>query len=223
MISPFFQLPDSIKALCSHQVIIALIVASALSAFVVLTGFDWSYFLFVQSYNAWTYTIPALMGGMYIPLFGLPILYAIALALGKIKLQNTSVALMQSASFAWITSALLKALTGRIQPPHGSYDILIDLSRQWQFGFLNHGVFWGWPSSHTMVACAMAATLIALFPKKKSVVYTAILYGAYIGLSITFQIHWFSEFIAGAILGSTIGYIIGTVHARPIHEVREAH
>lgn len=31
----------------------------------------------------------------------------------------------------------------------------------------------------------------------------------YIGIGISVNIHWFSDFAAGAILGSLIGYIVG--------------
>jgi hypothetical protein len=54
-----------------------------------------------------------------------------------------------------------------------------------RFGFLRGGVFWGWPSSHTTIAFAMAVTILMLFPKQKWVGYMAITYALYIGLGVS--------------------------------------
>ena len=82
-------------------------------------------------------------------------------------------------------------------------------SHGFQFGFLKGGVFWGWPSSHTTVAFAMAACLIALYPKNRLLVFLAALYALYIGFSVSVSIHWLSEFVAGAIIGSVTGTVVG--------------
>ena len=71
------------------------------------------------------------------------------------------------------------------------------------------GAFQGWPSSHTATAFAMSMALVALFPKNKFVKYSAIIYAVYIGLGVSTTIHWFSDFVAGAILGTVIGLVVG--------------
>jgi membrane-associated phospholipid phosphatase len=86
---------------------------------------------------------------------------------------------------------------------------LIDTSHGFQFGLLKGGVFWGWPSSHTTVTFAMMVCLIMLYPKNKILVFLALLYAFYIGLGVSVTIHWFSEFTAGAIIGSVIGTVVG--------------
>jgi membrane-associated phospholipid phosphatase len=86
---------------------------------------------------------------------------------------------------------------------------LIDTSHGFQFGFLKGGMFWGWPSSHTTVAFAMSVCLITLYPKNKKLILFALLYAFYIGLGVSVTIHWFSEFVAGAIIGSVIGMVVG--------------
>jgi membrane-associated phospholipid phosphatase len=88
-------------------------------------------------------------------------------------------------------------------------NVITDISHQFQFGFWEHGIFWGWPSSHTTVAFAMAVSLMYLYPKNKLIRYLAPLYALYIGLGISIGIHWFSEFIAGIIFGSLIGVVVG--------------
>jgi membrane-associated phospholipid phosphatase len=91
----------------------------------------------------------------------------------------------------------------------GNYGSLVDSSHGFQFGFLKGGVFWGWPSSHTTVAFAMAACLIALYPKNKMLVPLSALYALYVGFAVSVTIHWLSEFVAGAIIGSMIGMVVG--------------
>ena len=70
-------------------------------------------------------------------------------------------------------------------------------------------MFWGWPSSHTTVAFAMALALWELYPENRLIRYGAILYAFYVGIGVSITIHWFSEFVAGAIIGSVIGVVVG--------------
>jgi hypothetical protein len=55
----------------------------------------------------------------------------------------------------------------------------------------------------------MMTCLIMLWPKNKPLVAGALLYAFYIGLGVSMTIHWFSEFVAGAIIGSVIGTVVG--------------
>ncbi|MBI3634272.1 MAG: phosphatase PAP2 family protein, partial [Candidatus Yonathbacteria bacterium] len=108
----------------------------------------------------------------------------------------------------YVFSIFYKSITGRIPPLF--IESAIDISRKFNFGFLKNGIFWGWPSSHTTVAFAMAVTLIILYPKNKILKYGALIYALYIGLGVSINIHWFSEFIAGIIFGSIVGVVVGT-------------
>ena len=105
-----------------------------------------------------------------------------------------------------LVAAAYKAITGRVHPSHG---IGADISHIFQFGLLRGGVFWGWPSSHTTIAFAMAVTLFQLFPKQRWLGSVAITYALYIGIGVSMTIHWFSDFLAGAIIGSAIGAVVG--------------
>jgi len=102
-----------------------------------------------------------------------------------------------------------KALTGRVHPPRLLIESTIDISQEFRFGFLRGGVFWGWPSSHTTMAFAMSITLLMLYPKNKIVRYLALIYALYIGFGVSISIHWFSDFVAGAIIGTVIGIVVG--------------
>ena len=55
----------------------------------------------------------------------------------------------------------------------------------------------------------MALCLIMLYPKNKLIVFSALFYAFYIGLGVSVTIHWLSEFVAGAIIGSVIGLTVG--------------
>ena len=147
-----------------------------------------------------------MVGGL-LPIFLPPTLYILGFLGKRPILKITAVALFQAAAIGSFVSSFYKAFTGRVQP-----DLLnsaIDISQNFQFGFLKHGIFWGWPSSHTTIAFAMAITLIYVFPKNKIVSYGALLYAFYIGIGISANIHWFSEFIAGALIGTAIGITVG--------------
>ena len=74
------------------------------------------------------------------------------------------------------------------------------------------GVFWGWPSSHTCVAFATMVCLARMHPKSKPLVCVTLLYALYVGMGVA-SIHWLSEFVAGAIIGSVIGVVVGNSFA----------
>lgn len=160
--------------------------------------------------------MPAVGIGGLVPIFGIPILYIYSKFKKDKNLLTTMWALSQAMMLGWILSSIYKAFTGRIQPDVVR-SLIVDTSRDWNFGFLQHGIFWGWPSSHTAVAFAMAGAIIALYPKKNVVLYTAIFYAFYIGLGVSMRIHWFSEFIAGAIIGSIVGIIVGKSFRTKLH------
>jgi membrane-associated phospholipid phosphatase len=119
---------------------------------------------------------------------------------------RTTWAVGQAALLGWAISSAYKAVTGRPHPPHTA---VLDMSHVFRFGFARGGIFWGWPSSHTATAFAMAVTVFTLFPEKKWPGITAILYALYIGIGVSMTIHWFSDFVAGAIIGTVIGVTVG--------------
>lgn len=173
---------------------------------IVVSGFDWWYFVTMHDHTLYQYLRPALLIGFLMPAI-LPIatlLYgAFVKRDGVIKV---GFALLESAVLGWLVSAFYKSLTGRIQPPH---NLTVDTSHQFNFGFMEHGIFWGWPSSHTTVAFATMTALYFVLPKKyKWIGFIGVLYAFYVGIAVSFQIHWFSEFFAGAVFGTLVGYIV---------------
>jgi len=116
-------------------------------------------------------------------------------------------AIIQHEVIGGIIAAAYKAVTGHVHPSHGVGD---DTSRIFRFCFLRGGVFWGWPSSHTTIAFAMAVTVFGLFPKQRWLGRMALAHAFYIGTGVSMTIHWFSDFVAGALVGTVFGLVAGS-------------
>ncbi|MGA2868116.1 MAG: hypothetical protein ABSF34_03010, partial [Verrucomicrobiota bacterium] len=52
-------------------------------------------------------------------------------------------------------------------------------------------------------------TVVMLLPKQRWLGTIAILYASYIGIGASMNIHWFSDFAAGLIIGTVIGTVVG--------------
>lgn len=187
-------------------------IAIVLTVVLVLSGFDWWYFSTHQTPDLRLIFFPAAIIGFFVPIFTPVILFL----LGKIgKRKRTLIlafAFAQATILGSLISSIYKAFTGRQQPDFRH--LHTDISRDFQFGFLRHGVFWGWPSSHTTIAFAMAFTLIFLYRGKKGITFGALLYAFYIGIGVSLSIHWFSDFVAGALIGTAIGITVGNSYRK---------
>jgi len=201
------KLPKNIVSVFAGYNWLWHVVAIALTFILVNSGFDWWYFESTRSGLLLSLTLPAAILGFFIPII-LPVsLYIWGEARNNLRLKNTGSAVAQAGIVAWLISATYKALTGRIQPEFLTHISTVDISRNFNFGFLKHGIFWGWPSSHTAVAFAGAVTIALLYPNRKVLRWIMLVYALYIGLAVSISIHWFSDFLAGAILGSVIGFV----------------
>jgi membrane-associated phospholipid phosphatase len=120
-------------------------------------------------------------------------------------------AIIQAEVLGGIIAAGYKAVAGRAHPAHG---VGTDLTHVFKFGLLRGGVFWGWPSSHTTITFAMAVTVFRLFLKQKWLGYLAITYAFHVGLGVSMTIHWFSDFVAGALIGTAVGLVVGVSFSR---------
>lgn len=188
------------------------ILAAGLSFGIIKSGLDWK--VNRAAYNNKSIAnagFPSVTAGGFVPI-ALPLGL---LAYGKIEkngdIQNTALALGQAAIISVVMSSAYKAITGR-RPPgilHGGSGDSNDYSGDFKFGFMNRGVYNGWPSSHTMNAFAMAATLSELYPNETTLKTVAFTYASLIGLGVSVNIHWFSDAVAGAFIGYSIGKVVG--------------
>ena len=178
--------------------------------FFVVSGFDWNYFLFMHTHGSFAVLVIASIIGLLVP-------FLIPLALyvqGKQKKNNELIRVGRTLFASVVATFLIilayKSFAGRVSPPeHGP---LFDISTHFQFGFMREQVIGGWPSSHTAIAFAMAVCVSTLYPKSRSLRIAAFIYTLIIGLGVSMGWHWFSEFFAGAIIGSVVGYVSARVH-----------
>jgi membrane-associated phospholipid phosphatase len=170
-----------------------------------------SFFYRKESIGDWF--TPAVIGG------GLgPVLLPAGLWFsGKFKdspeLKGAGWATAQSFMISISYVSLLKAVTGRPYPDKEHDDDMQELSRKFRFGFWRGGIFWGWPSGHTMTNTAVITALIHYYPESfwlKLVGYTYIGY-MLVGVCAHERgsMHWLSDAVAGTVMGWTIGSTVG--------------
>lgn len=202
----FSTLPRNLLGCFKGRMLVWHLLAVGLTFLLVTSGFDWHYFLWTRSPELRSWMFPAVhLGAM------LPVLVPVSLlVLGSVeKTGNVSLAgwaMSQAELIGAAIAAGYKALTGRAHPTHA---VGADLTHAFRFGFLRGGVFWGWPSSHTTIAFAMAVTVFTLVPKQRWLGLAAVGYALYIGVGVSMTIHWFSDFVAGAIFGTLVGVVVG--------------
>ena len=203
----FTTLPRNILGCFQGRMILWQLAFIGLTAVLVLSGFDWAYFTATRSPVLREWMFPSAPLGGLVPIVAPLTLILTGLIAINRRVAATGWAIGQAALIGSLLSSTYKAFTGRVHP--AMQDLGTDISHDFCFGWLRGGVFWGWPSSHTTIAFAMAVTVYLMFPKQRWLRLVAILYAVYIGLGVSMTIHWFSDFVAGAILGSIIGVVVG--------------
>ena len=180
--------------------------AILLTVVLVVSHFDWWYYTATRNPELRFWMMWSARIGFFVPIL-LPLYLLVAgYAFRSRSVIAAGWAVMQSELLGSLISSAYKAFTGRTHPPRASG---ADISQVFHFGFLRGGVFWGWPSSHTTIAFAAAVSIYALFPRQRWVGWTMIAYAFYIGVGVSMTIHWFSDFAAGAIVGTVIGSVVG--------------
>ena len=202
----FATVPQNLIGCFKGWMFVWHIIAIALTFILVMSGFDWRYYLATRDpvFRSWMW--PAVHIGGLLPLTLPLILFAVGIIARNVRTILTGWAIGQAALLGLFVSSVYKAVTGRVPPARV---VGADISHVFQFGWLRGGVFWGWPSSHATIAFAMAMTIFMLYPKQRWLGFAAILYAFYVGMGVSMTIHWFSDFTAGAIIGSVIGAVVG--------------
>ncbi len=198
----------SVLALCarvfSTRAVFLVVTALLATIALVLSGFDWLYYVYTRSSVIWALLIPVAPLGFFVPLLTPPLLWSVGYFFQKPHLKTLAFLIAEAELAAWLISSGLKGLTGRIHPELTTSLTALDTSRVFNIGFLKEGIFWGWPSSHTAVAFAGATIIQRLYPRTwwASI---ATVYAWYIGIGVSATIHWFSDFVAGALVGRAVG------------------
>ncbi len=200
MFKTFFSgLPRAFNRLFCWRHLFLGILAGTLTYLCVMSGFDWYYYEHTRT--IFFFALPSAIIGFFVPILVPVLLYIYGDVWKKELYTRTAGLIAQAGVIAWLLSSTLKAFTGRMQPEFYTHLSTVDMSREWLFGFWRHGIFWGWPSSHTTVAVAISLVIAHQFRNKPLVVVLSLLYGAYVALGVSISIHWFSDALAGIIFG----------------------
>jgi membrane-associated phospholipid phosphatase len=214
----FYTLPRNILRSFWGRNLLWHFLAIAATWLIVSSGFDWMYFKATRPFGR--YLFPAVILGWLVPMLFPVVSHFVGTVRKDRRAFFSAYSAAQAAVIGLLISSFYKAFTGR---PGLGYSVrtMIDTSREFRFGFLRGGVFFGWPSSHTTVAFAVAASVWTLYPGNKAVRCIALLYALYVGVGVSMTIHWFSDFIAGAVIGTVIGTTVGSFFRERL--VRSAH
>ncbi len=164
---------------------------------------------------SFSWALPGLLGGASIPVL-LPAGMWL-LSDDPDTLQGAAAA-AQAVVISFAANTLLKALTGRESPPHEDHAddgrSVEERSRGFRFGFLRGGVFEGWPSGHSMVNMALAASLASYFHDSRGTQIAAWTWAGFVMATVTLggrgQVHWLADAVAGGAMGWCIGHTVGS-------------
>jgi membrane-associated phospholipid phosphatase len=203
------------KRVVSGRSVLWHAVAIALTATFVLTGFDWWFYEMTRSelFNPLIWT--AGIGGFFVPVLAIVGIYNYGEFRHDERVMSVALAVGQAVLIALAAAIVYKALTGRIQPEFMNTIGNTDISRDFNFGLLRHGVFWGWPSSHTIVAFAGGTVLLRLVQHVSARALTA-LYMIVVAVGAGVGFHWLSDVVAGGVLGILIGTIVARNFKAPL-------
>jgi membrane-associated phospholipid phosphatase len=187
-------------------------IVSGLGTYTIIkTGVDWEWNRLAYDNQVLAYAgMPAGIIGALLPI-GLPLgFYLYGRRVQNYDYQAAGLAMGQAAILALGITSAIKVFTGRRPPGIIDQDPdPLDYSGDWDFGFMNRGVFNGWPSSHTAVAFAMAAALTELYPESLGLKIGAYSYAVFIGAGMSLMAHWLSDSVAGALVGYAVGKSVG--------------
>jgi membrane-associated phospholipid phosphatase len=199
----------------SARFLLLHIVAIASTALLVLTGFDWTYLVYVLNAVPPQVLFIADVTGFVLPVLLIVVSIGVLIVSRKQIQRLYAEAMVYAILLGFSLSTIIKAFAGRTSPPHrhrGEELVLIDNSNGFDFGFMNHHVIGGWPSSHATIAFAIATTLVLLLPKRWYVHAALFIPALFVSVGVTFGFHWLSEFVAGALLGIAIGIAVGSYY-----------
>lgn len=183
------------------------VLAIGLTAILVLSGADWKFFEATRQEIFYWPIMIAGIGGFFVPVL-IPLgVYLWGEFARRPFLMAKGAAAGRAVIIAYLVSIIYKSLTGREEPEFLTTFSMVDNSRAFDFGFLEYGVFWGWPSSHTAVAFALSFTLIFL-SRSLWIRLPAVAYAIFIGFGAAVGFHWLSDVVAGAIFGLLVATVV---------------
>ena len=174
-----------------------------------------------EEYGRWAR--PVVITGSLLPFIVGGSLFSYAKLKNDNEVLGASFAVIQASVIELLYNSALKAITGRAHPDWKHSSDMQSLSKQFRFGFLRGGVFWGWPSGHTAATMAVVSALTNYYPNStwlKIAGYSLVAYTIF-GVSSFNRggMHWFSDAIAAALMsyavGSTVGKYYRSLYSSP--------
>jgi len=186
----------------------------ASTALIISTGTDYRVERYFNQHPAYGHASrPMIFLGTFLPVVASGSLYLTAKLAKDNELLGASYAVIQSSLTTLLYVSLLKAITGRPHPDWQNHSDMKALSKQFRFGFMRGGIFWGWPSGHTASTVAVASALMNYYPHNtwlKIAGYGLMGYTAF-GVTAFHRggMHWFSDAVAALLMTYPIGATIG--------------
>lgn len=158
--------------------------------------------------------LPGVVGGYVAPLLlGVPLYIH-----GRNTSNNESIGAAYAVAHTTIITAayvgFLKGLTGREHQDNDSSKSLREQSKQFNFGIIKKSVLKGWPSGHLATTTALMSTLTHYYPEKLWLQWAGYSATAYMAVTVLAhqggEMHWFSDAVAGALMGYAIGSTVGS-------------
>lgn len=210
MILLFYRFFGSIFRIFSGKNLWVHLAAILVTIMLVTSGFDGWYYHEMHRSRVATFLFRAVIAATFLPVLLPVFLLIVGYVARRIRWACTGWMLGQAALLGWLITSFYKVFTGRPGPHFHGGAVQPDISRVFRFGFWRGGIFWGWPSSHTAVAFAMAFSLVYLYPGDRKIRWLAPAYAVIVAAGVSMSIHWFSDVVAGAMLGWVIGSVAGT-------------
>lgn len=188
--------------------------AVAVTPLLIVTGVDGKVNEAFDEQNSNDIYRPGAIGGVLAPvLLGAP-LFIHSQVKDDHETLRASYAVLHSTVITLGYVSLLKGLTGRPEPDNSKPESSQEQSEEFNFGFLKRGINYGWPSGHMATTMALASTMTHYYPEKIWVKWVGYGASAYMfGVVIAHhqsQYHWFSDAVAGALIGYAIGSTVGS-------------
>ena len=198
------------------------IFVAILTYMIVASWFDWQYNLWVhKNINTkieilWTADILGFIVGLLLPLLSL----CVWLWTRKILYQKIFQLSLYTIALSLLASTFFKALIGRESPPHfhglkwlPKMATWVDNSSHFNFWILREQVFGGFPSSHATVFFGLTFAFYFCTQKwylklGKAPLIVFFCLATFITFWVSFGHHWFSESLAGIVLGYVVGRVV---------------
>ena len=172
---------------------------------------------FVRNSEFSPYTIPVIWGGYILPVIASSGFLTYGLAADSYEPYKVGCIIAQSTILSFGYQSIFKLVTGRVQPDSFTYSTDKE-SKDFRFGFNKGGIDFGWPSGLMIINTSSLVALQTVYPKNKVLKYGSQAWLTYALISISAhekgKLAWFSDGVAGTIMGIAIGRSVGKAFNR---------